>query len=191
MKDLDKPAAHDLALYAVNNGNLYRQRGQPIILNLARKQAAGKYDASKAPALWRYLADDAAQRYTVEYGSAGPHGSYGNFSPATRVAAAVEIAAHYADELRDTAADLTAERENRKRWKLSDIRHANDKAGRFFFSPQTMRFFGDRMANFGVRYEGRRIFVERKKQGSKGGGDVGALREFFPESGEIGPNLKD
>ena len=38
--------ARELALYATNDGDLYRQRAQPIMLNLARKMVA------RPPAAW-------------------------------------------------------------------------------------------------------------------------------------------
>lgn len=87
-------AAHELALYAVNVGSLYTQRAQPIMRNLARKMKRGTYDATLAIKAWRYLADDAAKLYSREHG--------GTFSPATRDLAAVEIAAHYAEQLAET-----------------------------------------------------------------------------------------
>jgi len=95
----DDTDARELALFAVNDGALYRSRVQPILANLARKAAKGIYDADKALTLWRYAADDAAQRYTLAHGTPGPHGSYGCFSPATRRAVASMLAENYADEL--------------------------------------------------------------------------------------------
>jgi hypothetical protein len=84
-------AAHELALYAINSAELYRQRIVPIITNLRRKKARGVYDAARAPRAWRYAADDAAKRYVREFG--------GRFDVADRDAAAHQIAAHYAAEL--------------------------------------------------------------------------------------------
>lgn len=95
----DDTDARELTLFAVNDGELYRSRVQPILANLARKVARGVYDADKALTLWRYAADDAAQRYTRAHGAPGPHGSYGCFSPATRRAVAGLPAENYADEL--------------------------------------------------------------------------------------------
>ena len=94
--------AHELALYAVNDGTLYRQRAQPIMANLRKKIRKGTYDATKAIKLWCYLADAAAQAYTKESGSGGLNGSYGVFSKADRALAAKEIAAHYDEELHQT-----------------------------------------------------------------------------------------
>jgi hypothetical protein len=96
-QECDAVEAQELALYAVNTGDLYRQRAQPIIANLARKIVAGKYDAALALKAWRYLADDAAQRYRREFSMVG------GFSPATRDAASAEIAQRYAEELEHAA----------------------------------------------------------------------------------------
>lgn len=56
----------ELDLYADNTGELYPQH-QAIILNLKRKIAAGRYDASKAYKLWEYWYTNAAKRYAKEY----------------------------------------------------------------------------------------------------------------------------
>lgn len=95
----------ELTAYASNHADLYRQRTQPIILNQARRIINGTFDAAKAPAIWRYLADDAAQRYTREFAiKGGP--SYGCFTIADRKAAALELMAYYADEVQETATGL-------------------------------------------------------------------------------------
>ncbi len=88
----NETGARELALYAVNDGDLYRQRALPIIANLRRKRARGIYDPTLALKLWRYLADDAAKSYSKLFGPC-------RFSPATRDLAAAEIAAHYQEEL--------------------------------------------------------------------------------------------
>jgi hypothetical protein len=94
-------AARELALYAVNDGDLYRQRAQPIMVNLRKKIKNGKYDAAKALKLWLFLADAAAQKYTREFGGSG-NGSYGSFSKSDRREAAAEIAENYEEELRSS-----------------------------------------------------------------------------------------
>ena len=106
--------AYELTLFAENDGELHRSRIQPIIQNLARKVAAGTYDPAKAPTLWRYVADVAAQRYTREHGTPGPHGSYGSFSVETRKACAAMLAEGYAEGLAEYAAEIAAARQVRK-----------------------------------------------------------------------------
>lgn len=97
--------SRELVLYAENNGDLYRQRIQPVLVNLRKKLSKKTYDANKALVLWKYVADDAAQRYTKEFGSGGTNGSYGIFSPEDRRIAAKELAENYDEELRyDSAA---------------------------------------------------------------------------------------
>lgn len=93
----DSIAAHELALYAINDSGLYRQQIQPIILNLRRKIKRGVYDPILALKLWRYAADNAAKRYNKEY--SGRTAGYGIFSVATRELAAKEIADHYSSEV--------------------------------------------------------------------------------------------
>ncbi len=106
--------AHELTLFATNDGDLYRARIQPIIQNLARKIVAGTYDPAKAPTLWRYAADDAAQRYTREHGTPGPHGAYGSFNVETRKACAAMLAESYAESAADAAQVIAAARQVRK-----------------------------------------------------------------------------
>jgi len=89
-------AAHELALYAESNSDLYRQRIEPVIKNLSRKRSKNIYDRALALKLWKYVADDAAQRYTKEHG--GGKG-YGIFAAATRRKAAAEIQDHYLNEV--------------------------------------------------------------------------------------------
>jgi hypothetical protein len=110
----DHTDAHELTLFATNDGDLYRSRIQPIILNLARKAAAGTFDPARAPTLWRYAADDAAQRYTRAHGSLGPNGSFGCFDPATRKACALMLADSYAESVADAAQAIAAARQVRK-----------------------------------------------------------------------------
>ena len=106
--------AHELTLFATNDGELYRARIQPIIANLARKVAAGTYDPAKALKLWRYAADDAAQRYTREHGTPGPHGAYGSFNVETRKACAAMLAESYAESVADAAQTIATARQVRK-----------------------------------------------------------------------------
>ena len=111
--------AHELTLFATNDGDLYRSRIQPIIQNLARNVAAGAsvamaYDPAKAPTLWRYAADDAAQRYTREHGTPGPHGAYGSFNVETRKACAAMLAESFAEQVADDAQAIAAARQVRK-----------------------------------------------------------------------------
>ena len=63
----DESAARELDLYAENESALYNQY-KSILENLKKKISSGKYDASKAPALWAYWYEAAAKRYCKEFG---------------------------------------------------------------------------------------------------------------------------
>lgn len=80
--------SRELRLFADNNADLNRQSMQPIRDNLGKKMDKGVYDSAKAATLWKYHADRAAQAYTKQFGSGGPHGSHGSFSPDVRREAA-------------------------------------------------------------------------------------------------------
>lgn len=90
--------SHELALYAENNGDLYRQRIEPVIKNLRRKISKGIYDPVKALMLWKYVADDAAKRYGKEFGN---DDGYGIFSPAVRRETAIELQEYYEEAMRE------------------------------------------------------------------------------------------
>ncbi len=83
-----------------------------------------------------------------------------------------------------TVESKEAERLNRKNWKLSDISRRNKEMGFWFFSRSTMKFFGDTMKNFRVRYKGSEIFVERVVP-SKNIGNVCRVWKFNPETGDM------
>lgn len=181
--------ARELALFAENDGDLYRASVQPIIASLARKIAAGTYDAAKAVTLWRYAADSAAQRYTRAFSTPGPNGSFGCFDPATRQAVAVMLADSYAEQVAEVGADMKAERENRKRWTLAAIKRANEAAGHYFFSRETLKFFGETMASFKAVCEGPDIYVERTRKAANAEAGsaamVGSRYTFHPDTGHI------
>lgn len=176
--------ACELALYAVNDANLYRQRALPIMENLVRKHMRGTYDATLALKAWQYLADDAAKAYRKEFAMTG------GFDKPTREAAAARIADHYAEGLADLVGLATTDRDNAARWTLAAIKAANEKAGRYFFSRDTMRFFGDTMASFRVRCFDGKVYIQRVKpmrdRDGRNMGGTGDLREFDPITGEIG-----
>jgi len=92
--------SRELVLFAANDENLYRQRIHPVLKNLAIKKAKGTYDPTLALKLWKYVADDAAQRYTKENGGSG-NGTYGIFTPADRRDAAKDLQEEYAENLEE------------------------------------------------------------------------------------------
>ena len=93
--------AWELILYAQSSGDLQPQR-DAIIKNVIRKINRGAYDASKAPRLWQYWIDSAAQDYTREFDTPipGQRTSYGVFTRPIRLEAATYIAPIYFDEIK-------------------------------------------------------------------------------------------
>jgi hypothetical protein len=59
-------AADELVLWLDNDGDIYRQRYIPIVKNMVRKKAQGKYDRNAAVKGWMYAVDDAAKSYVRE-----------------------------------------------------------------------------------------------------------------------------
>ena len=96
----DPVAARELALYAINDSSTYRGYTAAVIANLARKRRKGTYNPTLAPAAWRYVADQAAKRYTHEFGTPGTR----IFSPSDRDMAALEIMEHYEEAVAEAAA---------------------------------------------------------------------------------------
>jgi len=108
----DTTAATELALFAANDGDLYRSQAQPIITNLAKKMGKGQYDEAKAAKLWGYFANTAAQKYAWEFGDRkrGTRSwreqsvdGNGMFNAATRRFASAELEHHYRDEVTSLA----------------------------------------------------------------------------------------
>jgi hypothetical protein len=108
---VDPDAVRDLVLYAQNDGRLYERLAQPIMLNLARKLAAGKFDRALAVKGMVPLADEAAKGYTKEFGTGS---GFGIFSAATRRAAAADLLAGYMEEIEGKAAMLGGKRTGRR-----------------------------------------------------------------------------
>lgn len=103
--------SQELVLYATNDSTLYNQRAKAIIKALAKKMAAGKYDAALAVKAWRHWADAAARRYGKEFASSEREG-LAMFSTADRNAAAREARDYYDEEVRVAAAKLSGTRKN-------------------------------------------------------------------------------
>jgi hypothetical protein len=96
-ESFDEHAATELELYIDNDGDLYRQQGQPIIKNLSRKKEKGIYDKKKAEKLYGYLAQNGAKKYCREFGCT----PYQNtFNAATRREVARRLARKFEVEYR-------------------------------------------------------------------------------------------
>lgn len=95
--------AEELVLFADNDSKLYHQRTLPILANLKKRVAKGKYDPALARKLWAYQADDAAKRYEKEFLNPGEWNKV--FPPAVRREAAAHWEAYYRDEIGVTSHD--------------------------------------------------------------------------------------
>jgi hypothetical protein len=89
----------ELFLYITNDGDLYRQRVEPIIKNLRLKVQKKKYDHDLAVKIYQYLADDGARKYMKEYGSTGDRVD-STFTKVDRTQCAKELRDYYDDEVR-------------------------------------------------------------------------------------------
>jgi hypothetical protein len=95
---LDHILADEIALCAINHGELYRSRIVPIIANLKRKVRKGTYDPKLALKLWMYAADDMVRIYSVDQmGLRVP--TLTILPPAGRLIVAEALADHFADEI--------------------------------------------------------------------------------------------
>ena len=95
---VDKDAARELEIYIENDQKLYKQKLIPIVKNIQKKIASGKYDHKKAPKLWMYLVDEAAKKYIKDHGSPGEKID-SMFNKETRMAVAQNLADNYRDEI--------------------------------------------------------------------------------------------
>jgi len=114
VEDADNHAVHELVLHADNTGHLHHSSHEPIMHNLAKHAAKGKYDPEKAKKLWGYHADRAAQSYHKEHG--GHHEGqpwHKMFSPATRKAAAHHWEESNRDEVHERAKAIVAARKKK------------------------------------------------------------------------------
>lgn len=91
--DYYRPSSEDLFLYITNTGELYRNV-QGIINNLGRKVKNGMFDESRSVDLWKYLADEGAQRYAMELKDSLPNAPWHQIFPNDL---RMEAAQHLAD----------------------------------------------------------------------------------------------
>lgn len=92
----NKDNVRELVLFIENDGDLYRQMVQPIIKNLKKHMAKGRFNKDEAQKSWKRLADEGAKRYNKQYGSGEQV-----FSVADRKQAALELADSYEEEVND------------------------------------------------------------------------------------------
>ena len=155
----------ELELFIVNDGDLYRQRVQPIIANLAKKTRKGVYDHAKAAKLWGYLADAGAQKYTKDFDARGST-SFGIFSKADRTAVAKSLADYYLDDVKEAAG--TKSNPRRRRRHSSHRRTKMARRKKYRRTARRVKGYrgGVRVVRFKVR--GRVKIVRFHKPGTKG-----------------------
>ena len=86
--------ARELYLYAINDGDLYRQQREHIESNLRCKFMDGVYDSEKAATLWLRFADNAAQKYHKEFCGNGKWFGMFNIDARREVATLMESEHH-------------------------------------------------------------------------------------------------
>lgn len=91
-------AANELALYAINNRNLYHTKTLPYISALQRRVRAGTFDADRSIAGWKTIATAAAKQYGAEYCDRNTD-PLQTFNIPTRALAAQILADYYTDHL--------------------------------------------------------------------------------------------
>jgi hypothetical protein len=94
----NKDNVRELVLFIENDGDLYRQMVQPIIKNLKKHQAKGRYNATEAQKSWVRLAEAGAKKYVKEFGSSGDKWNT-MFSVADRKQAGLELADSFEEEV--------------------------------------------------------------------------------------------
>jgi hypothetical protein len=67
----DESLATELELFTENDGDVYRRTTEPILKNLATKEAQGKYDHDRAVQAFMHMAEAGAKEYIRQHGSPG------------------------------------------------------------------------------------------------------------------------
>lgn len=90
--------------------------------------------------------------------------------------------------------DLAPWAQAKTRWTIGEIADYVTECGSHFFTRESMKFWGDTRANFGVVHVGGRVFITRKRKGSTEAGralPLGGLRELDRARGCIGVELSE
>lgn len=82
--------SHELFLYTINDGFLYKHHTMPIINNLVKKAKKGLYDCNKAVDLYYNLATAGSDKYNKDFGY--------KFSVQDRFTCAVELEEYYRED---------------------------------------------------------------------------------------------
>jgi hypothetical protein len=83
--------SRELFLYAINDGNLYRNTVKCILDNLEKKVKNGVYDREKAVDAWYNVATKASDNYFKDFGY--------RFGVTDRFTVAVDMAEYYEEQI--------------------------------------------------------------------------------------------
>jgi hypothetical protein len=83
--------SRELFLYAINDGNLYRNTTKYVLDNLEKKIKKGTYDREKAVDAWYNVATKASDNYKKDFGY--------SFGVTDRFTVAVDMAEYYEEQI--------------------------------------------------------------------------------------------
>ena len=83
--------SHELFLYAINDGDLYKNMISPVIENVKKKAAKGIYEKAKAVNAFYHIATEASNHYYRDFGY--------KFSVGDRYTVACDMVDYYEEEV--------------------------------------------------------------------------------------------
>ena len=94
MRNSVSDETQELYLFALNDGDLYRQQREHVEALLQKRYDKGDYDSEKAAKLWLYFADNAAKKYHKQFCGNGKWFHMFNIDTRREVATLFEIDHH-------------------------------------------------------------------------------------------------
>lgn len=128
--------ANELKLYIVNDGDLHRQQGEPILKNLATKKARGIYKHDLAVKLYGYLVEAGAKKYARAFDD--PARWHKLFDVPTRKKVAEELTKSFETEYKLGNYDHLLPKKYQKPPKTSKTAHATKKSGKWIV-PESLK----------------------------------------------------
>ena len=104
---MNKETVKEIVLTGTNDGGLYRQVAQPIMLQLAKKKVKGTYSSTLALKAWENLVDRTVTLYRKKFGKYNGYIPY-PLDGDTKRAAAKEFMNEYSEEFNSIVAELKA-----------------------------------------------------------------------------------
>ena len=110
-------AVHEIVLFIENDGNLYRQMYQPIVLNYAKKVVAKTYNREKAIKGVVGLVNEGIRMWRKEFGleEAREYDLGPGVSMATKVEAARQILRGMTEEIQEKVKELKGKKKTVRR----------------------------------------------------------------------------